>query len=333
LTTHVLITGAAGFIGFHLAKKLLDAGLNVIGVDGMTSYYDPRLKKSRLEILNKYPAFSFKEGMIETSGLIADLLKTHKPEFIVHLAAQAGVRYSIESPETYVSSNLIGTFEVLEAARHTPPKHLIMSSSSSVYGMNKQMPFNESQAVNSPVSLYAATKISNEVMAHSYSHLFNIPITMLRFFTVYGPWGRPDMAIFKFTKAILEGNSIDVYNNGDMKRDFTYVDDIVHGITELLPNPSTVNKTQSSAKAAFRILNIGQGKPISLMGFIEALEQACGKKAIYNFMPMQPGDVPATWADTTLLDSIIGESQRTNIEIGVTAFVDWYNDWQKCLSD
>lgn len=327
----VLITGAAGFIGFHLARRMLSEGWQVIGFDGMTNYYDPKLKEARLGILSAQSGFRFEQGMIEEEGRLTDLCAAQKPEVIVHLAAQAGVRYSIDAPRSYVKSNLIGAHEVLEAARAHPPKHLMMASTSSAYGANTEMPYAETHKATHPMSFYAATKIANEAMAHSYAHLFDLPTTMFRFFTVYGPWGRPDMALFKFTKAILNGEPIDVYNHGDMKRDFTYVDDLVEGILRLTacpPGSAPVDQSDSlSPVAPFRVVNIGNGAPVQLTDFIDAIETALGRKAQRNLMPMQAGDVPATWADARLIEALVGKLPQTDIREGVSRFVDWYRGW------
>ena len=327
----VLITGAAGFIGFHLARRLLADGWQVTGFDGLTTYYDPALKQARLEILQAQPGFGFEKGMLEDPGRLTGLTAELRPDVIIHLAAQAGVRYSIEAPRSYVQSNLIGTHEVLEAARAHPPRHLLMASTSSAYGANTKMPYAESDRATHPMSFYAATKIANEAMAHSYAHLFGLPVTMFRFFTVYGPWGRPDMALFKFTKAILNGEPIDVYNHGDMRRDFTFVDDLVEGITRLIATPpgeTPVGQMDSlSPVAPFRVVNIGNGAPEQLTDFIKAIEAATGRTAQQNLLPMQPGDVPATWADASLIEALVGPLPRTDIRDGVARFVDWYRGW------
>lgn len=327
----VLITGAAGFIGYHLAERMLADGWQVIGFDGMTPYYDPRLKEARLARLRDKPNFGFVQGMIEEEGRLTALCADEKPEVIIHLAAQAGVRYSIEAPRSYVSSNLIGSHEVLEAARAHPPKHLMMASTSSAYGANTEMPYAETHKATHPMSFYAATKIANEAMAHSYAHLFGLPTTMFRFFTVYGPWGRPDMALFKFTKAILNGDPIDVYNHGDMRRDFTYVGDLVEGIVRLVgsaPGSKAAGQIDSlSPVAPFRLVNIGNGQPVKLDDFIAAIEAATGRSARRNLLPMQPGDVPATWADARLIEALVGKLPRTDITEGVARFVDWYRGW------
>ena len=325
----VLITGAAGFIGFHLARHLMEAGWQVIGLDAMTPYYDPALKQARLDILNADPKFRFVRASLEDG--VTDLVAETRPDAIVHLAAQAGVRYSIEAPRSYVQANLIGTHEVLEAARAHPPRHLLMASTSSAYGANTKMPYAETDRATHPMSFYAATKIANEAMAHSYAHLFGIPTTMFRFFTVYGTWGRPDMALFKFTRAILQNEPIDVYNHGDMQRDFTYVGDLVEGIRRLIDTPpgtTPVGPEDSlSPVAPFRVVNIGNGAPVQLTDFIAAIEAATGRTATRNLMPMQPGDVPATWADARLITALVGALPRTDIRDGVARFVDWYRGW------
>ena len=326
-----LITGAAGFIGYHLAQRLFTAGWQVLGVDGMTPYYDPALKAARRDRLLDQPKFAFEQAMIEDEGRLTALVQSFRPDVIVHLAAQAGVRYSIEAPRSYVTANLIGTHEVLEAARAYPPRHLMMASTSSAYGANTDMPYAEVHRAVHPMSFYAATKIANEAMAHSYAHLYGLPTTMFRFFTVYGPWGRPDMALFKFTKAILDGQLIDVYNNGDMRRDFTYVDDLVEGIYRLIaapPGDEAVSPQDTlSPVAPYRVVNIGNGQPVPLMDFIKAVEGATGREAKKNFLPMQPGDVQATWADAHLLQALVGKLPKTSLSEGVQAFVDWYRGW------
>ena len=331
MTGKVLITGAAGFIGFHLAQRMLADGWEVMGFDGMTPFYDPTLKEARLSILQSQAGFSFETGMLEDQGRLTELVATFQPEVIVHLAAQAGVRYSIDAPRSYVTSNLIGTHEVLEAARAYPPTHLMMASTSSAYGANAEMPYAEQHRAVHPMSFYAATKVANEAMAHSYAHLFDVPTTMFRFFTVYGPWGRPDMALFKFTSAILKGEPINVYNHGDMQRDFTFVDDLVEGLVRLTahaPGRVTLGPMDSlSPVAPFRVVNIGNGAPVQLTDFIEAIEAATGRTAERNLMPMQPGDVRTTWADASLLEALVGPLPSTEITDGVQRFVDWYRGW------
>ncbi|APX14379.1 NAD-dependent epimerase/dehydratase family protein [Tateyamaria omphalii] len=327
----VFMTGAAGFVGFHLARRMLDAGWTVVGYDGLTPYYSPALKQARLDRLQDHDAFSHHQGMLEEEGRITALVDRVQPDVIIHLAAQAGVRYSIDAPHSYTRSNLMGTHEVLEAARHVAPGHLVMASSSSVYGANTQMPYSERHSTVHPISFYASTKVANEAMAHSYAHLFGIPTTMLRFFTLYGPWGRPDMALFKFTRAILQGAPIDIYNHGRMQRDFTYIDDIVEGIlrmTDAAPGTDPVGEMDTLSPAApFRVVNMGKGAPEPLLAFVEAIEAATGRKARRNLMPLQPGDLPATWADMQLCDALVGPLPRTDLTRGVQHFVDWYRDW------
>ncbi|WP_412507467.1 NAD-dependent epimerase/dehydratase family protein [Roseovarius sp. SYSU LYC5161] len=310
---------------------MLADGWEVMGFDGMTPYYSPELKEARLSILQSHAGFSFETGMLEEEGRLTELIATFQPDIMIHLAAQAGVRYSIDAPRSYVTSNLIGTHEVLEAARAYPPKHLMMASTSSTYGANTEMPYAEQHRAVHPMSFYAATKVANEAIAHSYAHLFDVPTTMFRFFTVYGPWGRPDMALFKFTSAILKGEPIDVYNHGDMQRDFTFVDDLVEGIVRLTaqaPGADAVGPMDSlSPVAPYRVVNIGNGAPVQLSDFIEAIEAATGRTAERNLMPMQPGEVRATWADASLLEALVGPLQRTDITDGVQQFVDWYRGW------
>lgn len=334
----VLVTGAAGFIGYHLSQRLLAAGHQVIGFDAMTDYYDVTLKQHRRDRLAQSPGFSFIEDRLEAPGALHELMRAQRPDLVVHLAAQAGVRYSIDAPESYVQSNLIGTFALLEAARAFPPKHMLMASTSSIFGANTKMPYAETDKADLQMSFYAATKKANEAMAHSYAHLYGLPITMFRFFTVYGPWGRPDMALFKFTRAILEGSPIDIYNNGDMRRDFTYIDDLIHAVTALLAAVPALPDSRKapdltgdslSPVAPYRIVNIGNGAPVALMDFVLAIESALGQVAQKNFLPMQPGDVPATWADASLLTQLVGPMPRTDIGDGVAQFVAWYRDYYK----
>lgn len=329
-----LVTGAAGFIGFHLIRRLLSDGFRVIGVDSLNDYYDVALKERRQAQLLQSPNYRAVTGKVEDPGLLMGLMAEETPDVVVHLAAQAGVRYSIDNPRAYVEANLIGTFELLEAARAHPPAHLLLASTSSVYGANTLMPYSETHKVDTQMSFYAATKKSNEAMAHSYAHLFDLPTTMFRFFTVYGPWGRPDMALFKFTKAILAGTPIDIYNHGKMQRDFTYVEDLVEGIRLLIDTPpqrpenGAVPEGDSlSPVAPWRAVNIGNSDSVPLMDFIAAIEEATGIQAKKNFMEMQPGDVPATWADATLLKSLTGYAPKTDVRTGVKAFVDWYRDY------
>ncbi|MCB5410725.1 NAD-dependent epimerase/dehydratase family protein [Pseudogemmobacter faecipullorum] len=329
-----LITGAAGFIGFHLCQRLLAEGWQVLGLDNLSDYYDVTLKQHRLAILEQDPGFAMITDSLETPGLLRGLFARHRPEVVVHLAAQAGVRYSIDNPRAYLDSNITGTFELLEAARAFPPGHLLLASTSSVFGANHRMPYAETDKADHQMSFYAATKKAGEAMAHSYAHLYDLPVTMFRFFTVYGPWGRPDMAPYKFTRAILQGQPIDVYNHGDMKRDFTCITDLAEAIRRLIdavprrPGPSGPPAGDSlSPVAPWRVVNIGNAAPVQLSDFIAAIEAATGKKAIRNLMPMQPGDVPATWADTRLLQQLTGFQPATDIRTGVQAFVAWYRDY------
>lgn len=331
----VLITGSAGFIGFHLARTLLRDGFVVHGFDGMTPYYDVYLKQRRHAILAQNEEFSFTEGMLEDHALLDDTADTFRPDVIVHLAAQAGVRYSLENPRAYIESNVVGTFNVMEAAHRLNVQHLLMASTSSVYGANTEMPFTETQKADTPLTIYAATKKANEAMAHSYAHLWTLPTTMFRFFTVYGPWGRPDMALFKFVEAMLEGREIDIYNHGEMYRDFTYVEDLVQGIRLLIDavpqhpeNPENIPEGDSlSPVAPFRVVNIGNSDKVRLMDFIKAIEAELGVTAKRNYMPMQAGDVPATWADARLLKTLTGYQPKTGYREGVRAFVAWYKDY------
>lgn len=325
----VLVTGTAGFIGFHLAKLLLDDGIHVYGYDGMTDYYDVILKQRRHQMLLQNPHFAATEGMLEDQALFDRVADEFAPDVIVHLAAQAGVRYSLENPRAYLDANVIGTFNVMEAARRLGVRHLLMASTSSVYGANETMPFDERQKADTQLTIYAATKKANESMGHAWAHIHELPVTMFRFFTVYGPWGRPDMALFKFTKGILEGTPIDIYNNGQMWRDFTYVDDLVRGIRLLIDavpgGPETAVEDDSLSPAApFRVVNIGNSEKICLMDFIEAIEKEVGHRAIRNMMSMQTGDVPATWADAGLLERLTGYSPKTSFHEGVRDFVKWY---------
>ena len=332
----ILVTGAAGFIGFHLAKKLCDSDWNVIGLDNLNSYYDVKLKNDRLNQLLPYSNFKFyKLDLIEREA-IKKLFKEEKFDYVVNLAAQAGVRYSLENAYSYIDSNLSGFLNILEGCRHDPVKHLIYASSSSVYGANTKMPFSVHDNVDHPVSLYAATKKANELMAHTYSNLYKIPTTGLRFFTVYGPWGRPDMALFIFTKNIAEGKPIDVYNNGKMRRDFTFIDDIVDGIIKLIPSISESNPNwngyepdSATSFAPYKLFNIGNNQPVELLRFIEVIEDKLGKKAIKNFLPIQPGDIPATYANVDDLVNAVGFKPNTPIEDGVSKFVEWFKDYYK----
>lgn len=330
----VLVTGSAGFIGFHLTKTLLSSGFEVIGIDNLNNYYDPQLKINRLENINKFvddndlsEYYSFFELDISNNEALIELFKDNSFNIVINLAAQAGVRYSLENPKAYVDSNLVGFTNILECCRHAEIDHLLFASSSSVYGMNSNQPFSTKDNTDYPISLYAATKKSNELLAYSYSHLFNIPCTGLRFFTVYGPYGRPDMAYYSFTKAISEGTPINVFNSGIMKRDFTYIDDIVEGILRLIDlKPIPQDSETSNAKAPFRVLNIGNNNPVTLRRFIKAIEKAVGKKAIENLLPMQAGDVPVTYADIEPLTALCGFHPNTSIEDGIKKFVDWYHN-------
>ncbi|KEJ88164.1 GDP-mannose 4,6-dehydratase [Sulfitobacter donghicola] len=331
-----LVTGSSGFIGYFVADALLAAGWRVIGIDSMSDYYDVALKQSRLDMLETHSNFTNIKGKVEEPGLLTELFAQYEPEVVVHLAAQAGVRYSLENPMSYFQTNLGGTLQLLEAARAHPPKHMLMASSSSAYGANTQMPYQENMQADHQMSLYAATKKSSENIAHSYSHLFALPISMFRFFTVYGPWGRPDMAPHKFTSRILEGRPIDVYNNGQMRRDFTYITDLVEAIILLidavpdyLTEQGKYEGDSLSPVAPFRVVNIGNSDTVPLLDFIKAIENATGKEADMNLMPMQPGDVPATWADASLLKSLTGFVPRTTVRDGVAQFVSWYRDYYK----
>jgi UDP-glucuronate 4-epimerase len=332
---HILITGGAGFIGFHLAKVLLARGDTVVGIDNLNDYYDPQLKRDRLDNLDTFAQehnvgqnFRFNQLDLADRAGMAKLFADNNFDVVVNLGAQAGVRYSIDNPQSYVDANLVGFANVLEGCRQTEVKHLVFASSSSVYGMNVKQPFSTSDRVDYPISLYAATKKSNELMAHTYSHLFNIPSTGLRFFTVYGPWGRPDMAYFKFTKAILAGQPIDVYNYGDMKRDFTYIDDIVEGVVRVIDRvPDPQHSEITNAIAPYKIYNIGNNQPVTLRSFITAIEEACAAKAIENQLPMQPGDVPITYADIDDLVKDVGFRPVTTVDEGIGKFMEWYRGY------
>ncbi|MFA0087068.1 NAD-dependent epimerase [Vibrio sp. 10N.261.51.F12] len=327
-----LVTGVAGFIGSATALKLCQQGEQVIGIDNLNDYYDVDLKKARLARLNNYSNFSFIHADLFDKELITTIFSQNQFERVIHLGAQAGVRYSLDNPNLYSDTNLTGHLNILEGCRHNDVEHLIYASSSSVYGMNEKQPFTEHDAVDHPVSLYAATKRANELISHTYSHLYHIPTTGLRFFTVYGPWGRPDMAPFKFAKAIIEGNNIDVYNYGDMMRDFTYIDDIVEGILkvkDVIPEPGGSKTRPNESSAPYSIYNIGNGSPIKLLDFISTLENALGIEAKKNFLPMQAGDVPSTWADTTSLQEAVDYAPRVGIKEGVPKFVDWFKEYYK----
>lgn len=330
----ILITGVAGFIGMHCATQLLGRGDHIVGVDNLNDYYDVNLKKARLARLHKNSNFSFYQVDIKDQDAVAELFIVEKPERVIHLAAQAGVRYSLINPHAYIDANILGFINILEGCRHENVEHLVYASSSSVYGGNEDMPFHEHQNIDHPVSLYAATKKANELMAHSYSHLYKIPTTGLRFFTVYGPWGRPDMALFLFADAMMKGSPIDVFNNGKMARDFTYIDDIVEGIVRVLDKPATPNPNYSAsdpdpatAAAPYRIFNIGNGSPTPLMTYINALESALDISSQKNYLPMQAGDVPATFADTSELANWVGFCPNTPVEDGVKRFVAWYRNY------
>lgn len=333
----ILITGTAGFIGFHLARHLLAAGNQVHGYDGMTPYYDVRLKQKRHAILREMPGFSATEAMLEDMAGLEKVTASFAPDAIIHLAAQAGVRYSLTHPRSYIETNFTGSFNVLEVARQAKVKHLMMASTSSVYGANPEMPFHETDRTDHPLTVYAATKKAVEALAHSYAHLWGLPVTLFRFFTVYGAWGRPDLAYFKFTEAILQGRPIDVYNHGELWRDFTAVEDLVEAVSRLLPlapplpsaRGTAVEGDSLSPVAPWRIVNIGNSDKVHLMDFIRTLEGLLGQKAICNFLPMQPGDVPATWADCALLQRLTGFRPGTDLATGLKPFVDWYRDYHR----
>lgn len=326
------ITGTAGFIGFHLADLLLREGWAVAGYDGLTDYYDIRLKQNRHARLREHPHFTATEAMLEDNAVLAEAVAAFAPDIIIHLAGQAGVRYSIENPRAYVDSNIVGTFNVMEAAREAQVAHLLMASTSSVYGANEVMPFEEGHKADQPMTIYAATKKATEAMGHSWAHIHGIPITMFRFFTVYGPWGRPDMALFKFTKGILEGTPIDIYNNGEMWRDFTYVADLVRGIRGLVDAvpggvETAVEGDTLSHAAPFRVVNIGNSQSVKLLDFVEAIEAEIGIDAVRNYMSIQPGDIHSTWADASLLQRLTGYHPQTPLREGVGHFVRWYREY------
>ena len=332
----ILVTGSAGFIGQALSIKLLERGDEVIGIDNLNDYYDVTLKQARLAKLTSHPGFTDNRVSLEDNAAITDIFRKHRPQRVVNLAAQAGVRYSLENPQAYVSANIVGFVNILEACRHHEVEHLVYASSSSVYGANTNMPFSVHNNVDHPVSLYAASKKSNELMAHTYSHLFGLPTTGLRFFTVYGPWGRPDMALFIFTRKILAGEPIDVFNYGHHRRDFTYIDDIVEGVIRTLdhvasPNPdwSGADPDSATSKAPYRLYNIGSNRPVELLRYIEVLEECLGKKAEMNLLPLQPGDVPDTFADVDALIRDVDYKPATPVETGIANFVRWYREYYR----
>lgn len=332
----ILVTGAAGFIGFHLSKRLLEDGYQVIGIDNLNDYYDVNLKKDRLHLLIENSRFTFYQTDLSDLDGLTTIFKSHQVDTVVNLAAQAGVRYSLENPHAYVNANLVGFVNILECCRHHHVKHLVFASSSSVYGANTKMPFSVHDNVDHPVSLYAATKKSNELMAHTYSHLYELPCTGLRFFTVYGPWGRPDMALFLFTKAILNNEPIKVFNHGKMKRDFTYIDDIVEGVVRVMkllpePNPDWTSKSPDPGTSykPYRIYNIGNNQPVTLTSFIEVIEDILGKRAEKDFLDIQPGDVAETYANIDDLFNAVGFKPQTPIEKGIEEFIDWYKSYYK----
>ena len=335
----VLVTGAAGFIGFHLARRLLDDGRSLIGLDNLNAYYDVSLKEARLDLLRAYQNFEFQKLDLANRVGMESLFSSNRFSCVVNLAAQAGVRFSIENPHSYVDSNLVGFLHILEGCRHKQVPHLVYASSSSVYGANTKLPFSVHHNVDHPVSLYAATKKANELMAHTYSHLYGLPTTGLRFFTVYGPWGRPDMALFKFTRQILAGEPIDVYNEGHHRRDFTYIDDVIEGVVRVMakipegdPGWNSDRPNPAYSSVPWRVYNIGNSQPVELMRYIEVIEECLGKKAEMNMLPMQLGDVPDTSADVTALSDDVGYTPDTPIETGIHRFIDWYDDYHKVES-
>ncbi len=332
----ILVTGAAGFIGFHTSKRLLDSGCDVVGLDNVNNYYDVNLKRNRLKFLQDYDRFTFHKINLEDQGAVEQLFNKEAPHRVIHLAAQAGVRYSIQRPEVYIQSNIVGTFHILEGCRHNQVEHLVYASSSSVYGLNTKYPFSTHDSVSHPVSFYGATKVSNELMAHSYSHLYGLPTTGLRFFTVYGPWGRPDMAYFLFTKAILASEPIDLFNQGNMERDFTYIDDIVEGVSRVInkvPEPdadwSGNDLNPASSSAPYRLYNIGSNNPVQLMVYVREIEKNLGKKAKFNMLPMQDGDVRKSHADVDDLIKDFDYAPKWNVEDGIKNFIQWYVDYYK----
>lgn len=328
----ILVTGSAGFIGFHLARRLLRDGHQVTGVDGFIPYYDLRLKEARHALLDQEAGYRGHRADLADPGVVPRLLEEAEPEVVVHLAAQAGVRYALEHPESYIACNIQASFNLLEGLRQRPARHLLMASTSSAYGANEAMPFRERDPAATPLNMYSASKLATEHMAHAYAHLWKQPITAFRFFTVYGPWGRPDMAFFKFTRAILQGETIDIYNHGRMERDFTYIDDIVEAIVRLVAcvpeaGRQACDVDSLSPAAPYRLVNIGNGQPVQLLDFIAAIERAAGRSAVRNLMPMQPGDVHRTWADTTLLRALTGFAPATRLQDGIDAFVAWYREF------